>query len=315
MTRKVFYVESPGQLINAMEGIYEFQNKWLLIVRFNGNKVNDEQLDKVLEFYDARKDAVFSQGNVVKITNFSAFLKYFTLAIVKNRFKDIYVGCHKSKFLKLYNLLGIPLYLLDDGIASLVYLNTLNKQASNSAKQSFNLVRRLSLYTSLPEEQLNGVNFQRHQFSYLKSQAKSIPFENAVHFFGAKYIEANILTERNYEILLVCVLKYFTGKEVYYIPHRAESRERLSKYESLGYKIYFPDYPSELELVVRESKPVTVAGFFTASLFTTSLIIPDVEVVSFEIPQEMAINGSGTLDYIYNFFSRFAKVVNFKENT
>ena len=304
----VFYVESPGQLINAMEAIYKFQRKWKLLIRYNGDAINDQQIEKVLNFYMSKNEPVFTEGNVVKIYSFIQFITTFLSVLLFNGKTTKYVGCHKSKFLKPFHLLRTPMILMDDGVATLAYLNRLKNEKRSFIQRVFSTLNPMDLFTALDLSSFDvaAVAVEKHNFSFLKSLITDNDDSSKVYFFGAKYIEASILSEKSYENLLTQVIKAYKGRDVYYLPHRGEDRARLTRYKAIGFKIYEPSFPSELELVLSENKPAVVAGFFTASLFTTSVISPSTEVTSFKIPNEL-IN-TPSLNYIYDYFSTFSNV-------
>ncbi|WP_119968788.1 hypothetical protein [Shewanella japonica] len=304
----VFYVESPGQLINAMEAIYKFKSKWKLLIRYNGDAINDQQIDKVLNFYMGKNEPVFIGGEVVKIHSFIRFAIIFLSVLFLNSKAKKFVGCHKSKFLKPFHLLRTPMILMDDGVATLAYLNRLKNEKRNFIQRFFSTLNPMDLFTALDLSSFDvgKVIVEKHNFSFLKSLITASDDSSKVYFYGAKYIEASILSKNSYENLLTQVIQAYEGRDVYYLPHRGEDRGRLNRYKSIGFKIYEPSFPSELELVLSEHKPAVVAGFFTASLFTTSVISPNTEVTSFKIPNEL-INTT-SLNYIYAYFSTFSSI-------
>ncbi|WP_445772539.1 hypothetical protein [Shewanella sp.] len=304
----VFYVESPGQLINAMEAIYKFKSKWKLLIRYNGDSINDKQIEKVLNFYMCKSEPVFTSGEVVKVYSFTHFFTIFLSVLLFNGKAKKYIGCHKSKFLKPFHILRIPMVLMDDGIATLAYLNRLENEKRSFIQRFFSTLNPMDLFTALDLSSFDvgKANVEKHNFSFLKSLITDSDDSSKVYFFGAKYIEASILSEKSYENLLTQVIKVYEGQDVYYLPHRGEDRSRLNRYKSIGFKIYEPSFPSELELVLSERKPTVVAGFFTASLFTTSVISPNTKVTSFKIPNEL-IN-TASLNYIYDYFSTFSSI-------
>ncbi|GAA65013.1 hypothetical protein P20311_2817 [Pseudoalteromonas sp. BSi20311] len=304
----VFYVESPGQLINAMEAIYKFQNKWKLLIRLNGDLVNDKQIEKVLSFYMGKSEQVFTSGEVLRVYSFIGFITTFLSILLFNRPAKKYVGCHKSRFLKPFHLLRVSMTLMDDGIATLAYLNRLENEKKGFIQRVFSTLNTMDLFTALDLSKFDvgNVTVEKHNFSFLKSLMTANNDSSKIYFFGAKYIEVKILSEKSYEKLLTQIINVYRGKDVYYLPHRGEERARLNRYKSIGFKVYEPDFPSELELVLTESKPTVVAGFFTASLFTTSVISPTTQVTSFKIPNSL-INTT-SLNYIYDHFSSFSNI-------
>ena len=291
-----YYVESPGQIINAIESINTNQRRWLMVVRFNGHEFNDLQIRNVLSFYKAN-NYITDKSNILEINGFVNFLMKFIYIILRFGFKNIYVGCHKSKYLTIFRKLRFPMTLLDDGIATLVYHQRLceNKQS--------NYV--LDYYTCLDIGPVCATHkVIQNKFDYLKSLSPASSHQSGAIFYGAKYIEVGLFTKERYYAYLVRIFDILGGIDVCYVPHRGEDSSNFQAYERIGFQVRRSALPSELELVTMKIKPVLVAGFFTASLLTAKIIYPDLEVISFKFKDE-----NNDLDFVYSYYETFCKVI------
>ena len=57
-----------------------------------------------------------------------------------------------------------------------------------------------------------------------------------------------------------------------------------------------------------KTKPVLVAGFFTASLLTAKIIYPDLEVISFKF-KDKDKDKDKELELVYSYYEKFCKVI------
>lgn len=255
----IFYVESPGQIISAFECIGEHSNCNSLYIRLNGNEYNDTQIKNTVSFYLEKID--------IKVTYIESNLDFIKCVLSKIIFSnvDLYLGCHKSKYTRLLNFLRCKYTLLDDGIASYIYVR-------NGGE--------MPVFTCLDVEPNVGQVVKNHKFEVLKGMGKDKKESASVQiFFGAKYVECGIVNINEYLRILRTVIE--SNNNVLYVAHRAESDENLALYEDLGMSVIRWKYPSEIALVISEYVIDRVYGLYSASLVTTKILLPDVEVNSF----------------------------------
>ncbi len=289
-----YYVESPGQVINAIESINANQKKWLMVVRFNGQEFNDLQIRNVLAFYKA-KNYITDSSNISTVNGFVGFLIKFFYIILRFGFKNIYVGCHKSKYLAIFRKIRCPMTLLDDGIATLAYHHRLG--------ENNNYV--LDYYTCIDLVPVSDTHkVSSNKFDYIKSLSPANRPQSGAIFYGAKYIEVGIFTKEKYCAFLEQIFEALGGVEICYIPHRGEDSANFKAYEKIGFKIRRTELPSELDLITMNTKPALVAGFFTASLLTAKIIYPDIDVISFKFKDD-----TNDLEFVYSYYERFCKVI------
>lgn len=299
----LYYIESPGQLINAFEIISIRKNKCILLVRISGNKYNLEQMTNTLSYYK-NKDISKYLKKITLVNSIHKFLWHFIKYNILYRFEKVFVGSFKSKFLSVVRLCRFKVALIDDGVATILYYSELR------AKSSLSYV--MDLYTCLPLKPVIPTQRVEYQeYSYLKSHVNSKRDLDVIWFFGAKYVESSIINESSYLAMLKKVKSFFKNKKIKYISHRGESEENLAKYELLGFDIKRFKFPSELEIVQSTKIPMTIAGFYSASLLSSSKLIPDIDVISFKIPyvSDDSLIDIEVVNDVYKCFESFADIV------
>jgi len=303
----LYYIESPGQLIIAIEIISIRKIKCILLIRIAGSKYNREQMNNTLAFYK-KKDISEYLNEIKLVDSFYMFLWSFLKYNFLYRFEKVFVGSFKSRFLSVFRLIRFKVTLIDDGTATFLYYSRLRKNSN------FSFV--MDLYTCLPLKPIIPSQLVEYQeYNYLKSHINREREEDCVWFFGAKYVESFIVSESNYLAMLKEVKKFFQNKNIKYIPHRQESEANLAKYELIGFNIKRFQFPSELELVKSTKIPNTIAGFYSASLLTSSILFPDINIISFKIScfEDDAPVEMNSIDDTYACLENFAEVIELED--
>ncbi|MBC3229581.1 hypothetical protein [Serratia fonticola] len=300
----IYYVESPGQIVNAAESIYARRRDYKIIIRYNNSNYNDSQIKSVIDFY-IKNTCLLDASVIYSFTTEFGFFKIISSVFLNVKSPQIFIGCHKSKYTKLLKALRVNLTLMDDGIATLVHLKEVGKD--NLISRILNRNYIFPLYTFLSVS--DGRSMTYNDFSLMKSLFEKRKTTDVV-FFGAKYVEIGLIEKNNYLTLLTSVLDFFKGDHVTYIPHREESDENLKEYSMLGYSIKRLSNPSEIALVKNEICPHKVAGFYSASILTSILIDGSIDAYSFKIPDYYIDQDvSNRLSDIYKYFEKYVHVV------
>jgi hypothetical protein len=141
----------------------------------------------------------------------------------------------------------------------------------------------INLFTAFDLQPVGSQKVIRHGFERLKRKKKhKITDSSKVWFFGHDLSwfglslneEVNILTQIN---------EYYAARniKVTYMPHRSESAQRLESYaESLGVIIGAPQWPAEMETVLRDSLPAHIGAYSSTALVTLPLL-HDFETVTY----------------------------------
>lgn len=296
--KNLYIVESPFQLISAIEANEYFKKESLLLIKYNGNKVNEKQFELLI------KNTNFSEIIKIKsnLYNFGANLKLFyylkRLFLDNIKFEKIFIGEYRSfhmrKFFDILKPKGC--YVLDDGNVSieiginidkmqdLYYFNGVkgyikktiyNLELLFFGLNSFSINRNINIYTCFSME-LTNIKPIKHSFEYIKSINKSKQSSNLVYFYGANLEEIglSILKEINY---LKQVIDYYItinpAYKIIYIPHRKEKTKKLSRINNeLKLEIKYNDYPAEVQSVYDNNIPAHIASFYSTVLITLPLI-------------------------------------------
>jgi len=285
-----YYVESPGQIVSAMEAVsFERDPSPKVFVRLNGSITNDTQIKNTLLFY--QKKLSF---NCVFINGIMDFLiKVVPIYILSKQ--KMFIGCHKSKFIKILTFFRLKLVFLDDGIASLIYM----KDGGGN-----------ELFTCLNLKPRDYQKIVKHEFNFLNSLTEFNNIQsNYTIFFGAKYVESGLLDIDDYCNILKKIIE--KNKHLVYVAHRAEDINNLNIYKALGLKVIRWDYPSEIELIKMTETPKEIIGLYSAALVSAKILLPSVNVIS--LYTDKFKHSQNNIDEAYNLISKYCHVESDRE--
>ena len=314
----LYIVESPFQLLGAIEANKFFSERGLLVVKYNNKAKNINQLNKVLEIIES-----VSYLYVIKVEprigNFDANIQLLLLLKILLRenllFKRVFIGDYRSPHMRKFFDLLVPqqCFLLDDGIATIdIFENYIknNKDYKDLGVKSLlkfviyyleffflrlhNLrtERKIHLFTCFDLES-DSQKFQiiRHKFSSLNEfYQHGNNRVNAVYFYGSDLDVIGINNNKEKEYLK-CVIKYYKKKKIsfYYLPHRYENINKLKIFEKeCEITILNPLFPAEVEYLFSKKRPKHIASFISTVLFTLPQIGQFDSVVSFFPPVNTA---------------------------
>jgi hypothetical protein len=299
----LFIVESPFQLISAIEANFYFKDKSIFIIKYNKNKKNIQQIKQLIKFFKLKNfieiEPIFS--------NFEADIRLLILLKkLKNySFNKIFIGEYRSfhmrKFFDFFA--NADKYCLDDGnvsfeIAKLIqnrqdqyYYNSfkgkLKKIIYSVQSAIFNLnlpIRRdIKLFTcfDIPCK----IEYIKHNFEFLKKNyLKDINYKNIVYFYGSNLSELNVPINKEINFLKY-ILNYYKHKnlEIFYIPHRNENKEKIKLIKKIGFQIKTNTYPAEIQILIDKIAPLHIASFTSSVLLTLPILYNFKSVTSFKI--------------------------------
>lgn len=297
--KSLFFVQSPIQLLNAIEAKHFFNiKKCHLIIRKNGVQKNDKQLLKVLQY-----DDTFDKISFINIKNKFQYYKFLILFIElsKYKFEKVFVGDFYSKvvifFIKFIQ--SKKIYLLDDGLQSV---------AIHKNCKTYNMFSYFNLSNNSLKRKVykNNFNFLR-SYSCIENRNTL----DKVYFIGAPLVEKNILSISDFIVLMKQIVAYYNklNIEIVYLPHRAENVEKLA---SLGINsIIQPEVPIEFYLIESVLLPSKIASFYSAALYSLKVLFRNkIEITSFYIPNECVDEVfRETLKDCYSFYETEFKVI------
>ncbi|WP_026803575.1 hypothetical protein [Aliarcobacter lanthieri] len=317
----LFIVESPFQLLSAIEASKYFSNKEnLFVIKYNKKESNIRQLKKI-------KD-LFRLGNVIEIkpllSNFDSNIQLFILLkkfakenIVFNKiFIGEYRSFHMRKFFDYFS--KIESFCLDDGNITYQIFQLIKDKKDeyyfNNGRKG--LIKKIVYKTQSILFGLNNLEIKRdiklftcfdiskenkhivHNFSNIKKEYKVSNSENIVYFYGA-YLEIVGISKEKQIIFLEEVIEFFKkmNLDMVYLPHRLESEEKLNLIKNkLNLEIIKNEFPAEIQLLVNGFIPMYIASFGSSILVTLPKIFPEIKNVYAFFP-----NSSFILDiYLYD---------------
>lgn len=312
----LFLVESPFQLLSAIEANNYFKNeKNILIIKYFNNKVNSKNNHqmKLLKDFISWEFIIEINCNVLNIESDIKLLFYIRKFVKTYDIDKIFIGEYRSWYMRQYfNVLKANrCFVLDDGNITLElaksYLSTgkdynFSNTWKRQLKRFFNYVIIFFINNcTIPKKRVdidlftcfNVVQYSdkqlliNHSFEFLKKKNKvKSSLQNVVYFIGGRLSEANAMTEEDEFFELKKVKKYFDERKIkiVYIPHRRESINKLNLFKKeLNIEIKHFEYPAEIEFIQMEELPCYLASYMSTALYTVSKMIDFNEVISFQL--------------------------------
>lgn len=343
----LFIVESPFQLLSAIEANNYFKNEEnILIIKYSSyrtHKQNNAQMSLLKSYIDWNKVYEIESSISTKQSNLK--LLFFIKKIKKDytSINKILIGEYRSWVEREYfNVLNPKqCFILDDGNMTIELQKSFIPTAkyyyfgSSFLKKSIDKLQH-KIFTFL----LFGLNRTRkdiniftcfnleahsrdqviikHSFEYLKGKNKQKEIlKNTVYFFGGNLSELELISQEEEINILKKVFKYFINRNIkmVYLPHRRESSQKLEYIRDiLRIPLRHSTYPAEIEFVVMEELPQYLASFMSTALHTVSSIVEFEEVIAFQIPYTI-INKIYLEDIVttYEEYRKTMKVIDLNE--
>lgn len=264
----LFFVESPLQLLNAFEAISYYKIKtYRIVVRLSGNSQSDVQIihtAELLSLNPVNVKYIHIRASERTIFDYiKALLVSFRYLLVNVKY--VFIGNLDSS---LFNVV-VPqisrdkVIFLDDGAKTIIH----SYRNYAAFKKCFTMFK-----SSNDSDSQCGLNQYDNLKQKILMQCPVID-ASAVFFLGQKLSEIGLITEELYLSILRDVVQRYPGVEIYYIPHRGESAEKIEVIKSLGnIKVLVLDYPVELYGICNKQIPSKVISFYSTALYSMSVI-------------------------------------------
>jgi hypothetical protein len=299
----LFFVESPLQLLCAYEAIGYFNlTNYKIYIRLSNKSVNDKQILNIcsLLFNELEQKNIrylqietrISIKSIIKILFSKIILIKYYFIIDK-----IAIGNFQSSFfsflIKWINIKKI--LLLDDGSGS---LNVQKLLTNKNAIDTFSFFKL--------EDKINQ-KIYLNKFSKIKKLFKNKVFNDELIFIGSKISEVQIISEAKFLLLMKKISKYFK-KDIIYIPHRGESKNKLEKINEINnISIMTLNYPIEMIGIYNPAMYKTFISFYSTALFTLKYIY-NIESIAIKFNYNNAKNKK-SIDEVYNYYINEMKVI------
>lgn len=306
MNKTLYLVESPFQLLSALEAIeYYKTNDYKLIIRLS-NKENENQLLRIVNDLDLDKGritfiSVYKYGLLLKKIIEVKFMIW--LYFNKNKYTVYFLGDYHSGYLTLLRRLCLKnktIIYLDDGASTIRANNSFTKEKFFDWFTIYDL-------KSLPEQSII-----QHNFSYLRKRvADNVVAKNdQVIILGDKFYEEGMLSRENSNRILEQLISALIGEKVIYLAHRGASKEKLDYIRNkYNIDVVKHDFPIELYGLYMGELPKRVVSFFSTALFSLQKIYPEIEVKLYRIDTTMFTSHRETYDEGYQVYEGYMEII------
>lgn len=286
-----YYVESAPQVISAFRHYLQMKPlRFAMIVRLNGRKHNDEQIDNVI-----RELGIAKLGKLICCRAGSKLYANLVKEVFFQKHDKVCVGDIRS----LLSLTAIGLanrksefVLLDDGVASISYyrrraegLRSMGRPIVKALERvlSFKL-NAITLHTLLPLNSMAGMTIEINNIDLqsLFGSARSRPDPETAIFIGSKVVESGLCSIEYFNSVLDKFMAEFRGRNLFYVLHRDEDVEKLAAFA--GITPLRLDLPLELEFGLKRSIPGAVCGFYSAGLVNFLPYRDQVKLIAYGLP-------------------------------
>ena len=290
----VFFIESPLQLLSATSARNKFGGKSILIVYLGGHEKKNNN-NQILDSLDGGWGLVFY---LKKENNFLCLAKTFFVKILPLAFK--YRGKVNKYFFGEYRNVDMVIFgeilkpkdkvLLDDGSFTITaqkkYIRNKTYPFQNSKKSK---VFFLSCREYHAPNLYSFFDLERYlisgQVNYFELPVKrNISIDNrVVYFFGSKFTENNSIKPIDEIKILSKAIEVYADFEVFYIPHRDESKEKINKVKVLGYKVKYLGGAAETYFDKAEIMPEIVVSYYSTVLYSCFIRFKNVRVKTINV--------------------------------
>jgi hypothetical protein len=322
----VFLVETPHQLLNAMEAKSYFRlvdNNLIVIIKEEYSKDSYARLVAPNEwksvFYVPVKgdpESGFLRNlRDHRIDRIRGYYRTYELYLLRKaldrlsasmgKVERIFVGNYWMEYMRHFaNVTSHKeLCLLDDGTGTLL-INKMRRErwfqgndknraaiAQGIINSAIGLKDRhiedVTFFTIYELEVRPGDSVVKHDYPYLRQKASERPLEDAVYFLGMTLIDEG-LSQEAYLDHLRRVKNHFNNENFVYVQHRGEPAEKLKIIKrQLNLEMRKFDVPIEYQISVLGGRPKILASFCSSALENCRIIFGDLlDIKAFYIDPE-----------------------------
>jgi len=330
----IYLVESPMQLLSAIEAKEYFQDKNSLLIVKN---VLKDDYNKVMS-----ELITFSKWNkIIKIkyplSTYVMLYHLFKLKISKTKINNIFIGFPKTRTFQWFceNLNNNKIFLLDEGVATINFQNNFFIKKNYLQKNDFLYIKKekktiqkikniFKIFIKRYIFNLRGKNkiiynlfscfqlkinseqeYYCNKYNYTKKQISNLNIKkDMIYFYGSPLSENNIINF-NIEIkLLNKIKKNYQNKILFYIPHPSDSKKKILYLQKIGFKIKKNDTMAEIEPIKSQILPEEISSFLSTTLYTLPKIYHYTQVLAFKIPNEHINSRLQAIEKLYNEYEK-----------
>ncbi|MDX4071805.1 hypothetical protein Q6A88_08855 [Aliarcobacter skirrowii] len=318
MKKNLILASSPLQVINALEAIYYFKLKNIVFVlKFNKMINNINQIEEQIKSLDDKIEIIR-----IHPVGGSKFFKYVNN--IKNLNKYEYDKIILGEFgtfsrVLIANLNKNKVFLVDDGTATIVDFektikpNKINKFNFRELRFLFyglkiNVKDKLNFFTYYDLEKLPDVEVIKNNLEYMRKDfvLNNIDYGSTIFILGQ--VEEIFEDKNEAKMFYSKVLNNFQDKDIYYIPHRAESKKDIDdiiKFVGNNIKILEINMPVERYFLDNGIYPKHVISYISTALTTTKILFPECTTNYIRIQKpNFNLSSMHYLDILYDYFEK-----------
>ncbi|KAA1162033.1 hypothetical protein EU508_06380 [Pseudoalteromonas fuliginea] len=310
MKNNVYIVESPTQLMSAIEAKANNNGYSFLIVNYGGveRAENLKQIKTLVKStcWDYIFEITQSSSTYINILLVFYFTVKFRMKL-KPKLTRVYIGEYRYYFFQILAkvLSTRKPVLLDDGTVTIMlqkkYFSKgkgLKSYFRDSNKKTYyfillySYIFRFKLDDRPPDLysifNLDGWLVDKQCNDRPQSTPKEVEMLNEFYFFGAKYSEVGLFSLEVELLLLRFSFDYIKKNQnipVNYVAHRDDSDKKISAIKNLGIEVRRLGEPCEIHFSKNSFAPKFIGGFYTTSLITLPSLFKIKEVISFNLSE------------------------------
>ena len=311
----LYFVQSPLQLTSAQKARDNFDANNSVIFLHVQNKV-DNNYRQMINGLDGNWGEVHWTHNRLSYLNpffFFAFLLRIRLEY-RGNIERFFYGEFRNCNYAIYESIIEPneSILLDDGSVTIgIQKNYIQeKRCIFEIKDFKSKCFRTTLMKNRTPNLFSFFDLNHYllpsQINYYKSiKVRPISIVDSFYFVGSKLSEAGFMSQKNELSILKSIFDHSQCDDFYYIPHRGESKEKLVKVESIGYKIKDLNQPLESFYDTTLEMPKKMISYYSTALYTCHLNFgSQVSLVAVDVRKFLTSKVSKiNVDTVYDYYS------------
>jgi len=324
--RSLFFINSPFQLLCAVEAVLAFNCKNNVLVIFNkGKGKTKEQIYFLLKSYGSFfEEIIFIDRELGTIGGWFDGLEEINKLIEKYpEVAKIFIGDYRSGLVRHFanSVKTEEVIVLDDGFSTINLLPKIKTNSLHSYRDyikyllskgtyRFNSDSKVSFF-SIFEDYLDSKNIYVNNFNNLISDEKWTE-SDSVYWLGSAIVEDEIV-ERSYYIeeIRQCLGKVKTEREIIYFPHRREEEQKLKVLkDKFGFRCKYSELPIELYVVQSKVKPNAIISFYSTALYSLNRILDSSNIYYIPIDEDKILKQQSEIKKIYQILRNEVKDIN-----
>lgn len=339
LMHNIYLVDSPFQLLCAIEAALQSCNDNALFILKGVNSQNDEQIRRLaVEKGCFNYITDLSVASTRRKSEWEFFRHCFAMWKKGRTIKNFYIGEYRAW--KLYRCAQLlrpeNIVFLDDGnvtlkiselcsrrfmprLQSMLVLNSWRSGLLDSLTAlgmgvlSIGAGTKTGFYSCFDILPSRLFSFQgKNNFSSLANFDRGCEVEQkSVCFIGCALSESALLDSVQENAFLRAINKHYVGFSISYVPHRRDSEEKIAYISDvLGWRITRPGKPIEFMFAESKALPVQIASFYSTALFTVSTMLPQLRYTCFKPALDVfPVRFRSEISSVYDLYRRHMQIV------